>query len=460
MLQERFEDSIRAWQRDRLRTSSNAHGVNAAIHADAAQRRFVAREREHRNVGAHARHPQRRRAGFGERDDGGDVEMVRHVHDRHRDGLVDVREHVFEPIVGRAAKRLVLFRADAQLGHRAHGAHRILADRRFGGQHDGVGAVHHGIRHVGNLGTRRRRRVDHRLEHLRGRDTNLVARTRETDQALLQARHRGIADFDGEIAARDHDHVARIDDRADIRHGLGALDLGHDVRVAAGRTQQPPRFFDIVGIARERHRHEIQLEVRSGLDVAPVLVRERRRRQPAALLVEPLVVGEPPALLHAAMDARALDALDLEHDEAVVEQQRVERDDVVREVAIRATHGMLVAGVRVHRHVEHELVAFDEHDRAGLERLDANLRALEVAHDADVAADLLGNLAHAGHARCLVGRGAVREIDAEHVGAREDQLLDDGGVVGGGAERGDDLGAAAHVVAKAFGNQRGVGGSG
>ena len=62
----------------------------------------------------------------------------------------------------------------------------------------------------------------------------------------------------------------------------------------------------------------------------------------------------------------------------------------------------------------------------GLERLDADLRALQVAHDADVPADLLGDLPHARDARRLVGRGAVREVDAEHVGAREDQLLDDG----------------------------------
>ena len=35
-------------------------------------------------------------------------------------------------------------------------------------------------------------------------------------------------------------------------------------------------------------------------------------------------------------------------------------------------------------------------------------------------------------ARRLIGRRAVREVDPEHVGAREDQLLDDGRVVGRG----------------------------
>ncbi len=417
---------------------------------------LVASECEHGDVGADTRHPQRRRAGFRQGDDRRDVEVIRDIHDGHRDRFVDVREHVLEPVVGGATEGLVLLCADAELGHRAHGTHGVFADGRFGRQHHGVGAVHDRIRDVGDLGTRRRRRVDHRLEHLRCRDTDLVARARETDQPLLQTRHRRVADFDGEVAARHHDHVAGVDDGTDVRHGLGTLDLGHEVRVAAGCAQQPACFLDVLGIARERHRHEIEGEPRGRFDVAPILVRQRGRRKPAALLVQPFVIGEPPALLDAATDARARDLLDLEHDEAVVEQQRVARNDVVGEISIRASDGVLVAGIRVHCHVERELIAFDEHHGPGLERLDADLGALEVAHDADMAADLLGHEPNARDARRLIGGRAVREVDAEHVGAREDQLLDDGGVVGGWPQGGDDLGAAALVVASACGYQTGV----
>ena len=138
---------------------------------------------------------------------------------------------------------------------------------------------------------------------------DLVARAREPDQALLQTRHRRVADLDREIAARHHDHVARVDDRADVLHGLGALDLRDDVRLPARGAQQRARLLDVLGIARERHRHEVEPEPRGRLDVAPVLVRERGRGQAAALLVEALVIAELAALLHAARDARALDAL-------------------------------------------------------------------------------------------------------------------------------------------------------
>ena len=56
------------------------------------------------------------------------------------------------------------------------------------------------------------------------------------DHPLLQAGHRRIADLDGEVAARDHDAVGRVDDLLERRDRLGALDLGDQQRVppAAG----------------------------------------------------------------------------------------------------------------------------------------------------------------------------------------------------------------------------------
>jgi hypothetical protein len=77
---------------------------------------------------------------------------------------------------------------------------------------------------------------------------------------------------------------------------------------------------------------------------------------------------------------------------------------------------------------------------------------LQVAHDADVAADLGGNLAHHGHARGLIGGRAVREVDAKDVGARTDQLLEDGSVVGGGTECRDDFRASPNVFGTGFWN--------
>ena len=51
---------------------------------------------------------------------------------------------------------------------------RVLAHRRLGREHDGVGAVQDGVGHVGRLGPGRPRSVNHRLEHLRRGDDRLA----------------------------------------------------------------------------------------------------------------------------------------------------------------------------------------------------------------------------------------------------------------------------------------------
>ena len=63
--------------------------------------------------------------------------------------------------------------------HRAHHADRVTTDRRLPRQHHGVGAVEHRVGDVADLGPRRRRRGDHRLEHLR-RGDHRVPRARRS----------------------------------------------------------------------------------------------------------------------------------------------------------------------------------------------------------------------------------------------------------------------------------------
>jgi len=77
---------------------------------------------------------------------------------------------------------------------------------------------------------------NHRLHHLRGGDGELVLLARMANHSLLQRRNRGVADFHGEVTARDHDAFAG---RHDIGEGLGldgfrALDLGDEEGVCAG----------------------------------------------------------------------------------------------------------------------------------------------------------------------------------------------------------------------------------
>jgi hypothetical protein len=82
--------------------------------------------------------------------------------------------------------------------------------------------------------------VDHRLQHLGGGDHHPVARQRLADDLLLQAGQLGVADLHAQVAARDHHHVAGVDDLGQVLDRLGALDLGHQ-RARRCRRRAPAR---------------------------------------------------------------------------------------------------------------------------------------------------------------------------------------------------------------------------
>ena len=124
----------------------------------------------------------------------------------HGNGLVNVGE-CFACEIRVQCHLSGIFCCAANLHHLLHGFQRVFADRGFRAQHDGVGAVEHGVGHVADLGAGRHRVGDHALHHLCGGDGDFVHFARHFDHAFLQSGNGGIADFHRQIAARDHDAV-------------------------------------------------------------------------------------------------------------------------------------------------------------------------------------------------------------------------------------------------------------
>ena len=89
-------------------------------------------------------------------------------------------------------------------------------------------------------------------------------------------------------------------------------------------------------------------------------------------------------------------------------------------------------------------------DLAILEFADADLRSLQVAHDAHGAAGLAAGRAHHLGALQVILRAAVRKIQPDDIHAGAEHLLEDFGIVRCRAERGHDLGAAGHVGSGLF----------
>ena len=146
----------------------------------------------------------------------------------------------------------------------------------------------------------------------------------------------------------------------------------------------------------------------------------------------------------AAIDAAAVHGLDRELDLAVAEDQGVAGVYIGRQLVVGDADAARRALGRVDGRVERESRAFVEHHAAVREPLDADLRALQVAEYRNVLADP-GSRAPNTLDPAPVRLGlSMREVDADDVGAAANDILEDGRVVSGGSERGDDLGATKH----------------
>ncbi|MNR54651.1 hypothetical protein D3C85_1748780 [compost metagenome] len=80
--------------------------------------------------------------------------MVGRVHGGHRDGLVDLVEHLVDAMFGTMGLRM-LFCADDDPVHGLDRFDGIGTRRGFGGEHHGVGAIKHCVGNVEHFCTSR-----------------------------------------------------------------------------------------------------------------------------------------------------------------------------------------------------------------------------------------------------------------------------------------------------------------
>ena len=113
----------------------------------------------------------------------------------------------------------------------------------------------------------------------------------------------------------------------------------------------------------------------------------------------PLLFDSSPPTSTGVWISVAAHAFDFELQAAVVEQQDVARLDVLRQILVVEADAFLVAELAVG--VEDEAVADDQRDLAVVELADADLRALQVAEDADRAPEPLAAISRTAVARAM-----------------------------------------------------------
>ncbi len=322
---------------------------------------------------------------------------------------------------------------------------RIEADRRLAGEHHRVGALAHRGGDVGDLGAGRHRRADHRLQQLRGDDDRPAFGQAEVDDPRLHQRQRVVVDLDPQIAARHHHRVGGLDDALQVAQAALVFDLGDDAGLRAEPIEQLPEHGDVLALANEGERHEVDAGGHPGADVVLVLLRQRRKAD-----LDPRQVDVPPRAelagrQHAAAHVRRVQLDDHQPHEAAVEEDGGPHLHVRRQPGIVHEHAADAVGGG--HGVQLEDVARLELDRFG-QRPGPDLRPLDVHHHGDVPPELVRHLADALDQRRRPLAGPVGHVEAEDVDARGDELPEPLGAFGRRAQRGDDLGMSvvtAHV---------------
>ena len=323
-----------------------------------------------------------------------------------------------------------------------HGFHRqarIRTGRGFRGQHDGVRAIKDGVRDVTGLGTCRSRMLNHRLEHLGGRNDRSTHAIGERDNVLLRDRYLFEGQLDAKITARHHHRIGGTKNFFDVVQGDILFDLGDDQHRFRNQRAQ---LVDVLGPTDETEGQCIEVVFHREREISAILLRQRRRRHGDAGQVHALVAAQQSAVHHNRGHAQATHGGHQEFDQTVVDENAIARPDVVREVVIG----------------DRDLVGFRDvfgckNDRAAVlkltrrvQRPDANTRALQVAENGHGPTEFGGDRTHDVDRSGVLFVRTVRKIDARDVQPRLDQIAYALGRIARWAECADNLGAR-HVGA-------------
>ena len=202
-----------------------------------------------------------------------------------------------------------------------------------------------------------------------------------------------------------------------MRNRLCALNLGNQAWLVfefrASHIAKLACHFHVGGGLWKAHRHVIRLKTHSRANVFHVFGGERGRSQPAALLVDAFVIGQLAAQPHHGMHRLAFDRRDIQHDQAIVEQEHIALFNFARQLFVIQTHGMHIAQLGAVT-IQHEGCAVFQKHLALRKLAHADLRALQIRHDRHHAARAARGLAHHMRPVNMVLRGAVAEIQADH----------------------------------------------
>ena len=318
-----------------------------------------------------------------------------------------------------------------------HALDGIFSDGGFAAEHDGIGLLEDGVRHVGDFRARGHGSGDHRLEHVRRDDDGFAEADAVLDDAALDDRQIFHRAFDAEVAARDHDGVGLFDDFVEVFDGELILDLRDDARGAGMFVQHAAKLGDVARLAAKTERHHVHAELRAECDIGEILFGERREVDLHTGQVDVAARSHHTCGEEFAADFAAGFFQHLHVDHAVVHEHGVADGNVVDESVVIHADGVEFLALRA-AHGEFKNVA-DLEIELRRQIAGANGGALRVHEDADHGVELHRDGADAGHDLPHPVVRRVAHVQPENVCARLDHLAQHFLGFSRRPERADDL---------------------
>jgi hypothetical protein len=183
----------------------------------------------------------------------------------------------------------------------------VVADGRLAREHHRVRPVEDGVGDVRGLRASGAALVDHRVEHLRGRDDRDARLVTPPDDPFLD--HRDVLQraLDAQIPACDHHAVGGVDDAFEVVDGHVALYLGDDRDVDAALLEFGADAVDVLAVADETRRDEVDLFLGRDVEFALVLFGDHRQTEVHPGDVDALPAAEAAAVFHARPDDVTVD---------------------------------------------------------------------------------------------------------------------------------------------------------
>ena len=299
---------------------------------------------------------------------------------------------------------------------------RVAADAGLATEHDAIHLLNHGIENICHLGARRHGVFDHAFQHLGGDNDFAPVEGAALDDMALDQRQVFNGTLAAEIAARDHDAGAGLDQGVNVFQGLLVFNLGDDAGLAAFLFQKQLQVLDVSRLAGKAEGEKIHFQLHSEIEIGVVFFCQRRQTNGHAGKIDVTAGFHFSLGQHGADDTLVTDLRGFDLNHAAIDHDDITDLHIPAEIRVidrdgkrdRGGHLRLAAKLDDVTHLKLPGLL----DIAG-----SDARAREVHEHRDLSSGMAGSLANPCINRAHPFMGGMAHVQADHIRTFGDQGL-------------------------------------